>query len=593
MASYDSLERPQALRKRSRLAQLLPVLAWLPHYRRADLVGDLLAGLIVTIMLVPQAMAYAMLAGLPPQVGLYASILPLIVYGLLGTSRTLAVGPVAIVSLMVAAGVTPLAEPGSASYVALALTLALLVGLIQALMGVVRIGFLVNFLSHPVLAGFTSAAAIVIGFSQVKHLLGIQTPRTESFLITVRETAVRLGGTNGVTLAIAVISIGLLLYFKYRLGARLRRWGVAEAIATPLSKTAPLVVVLLATLLVWSLGLDGSAGVNIVGEVPAGLPPLTMPRLDGGTWLALLPTALIISFVGYMESISVAKALASKRREKVDSNQELLALGTANLAAALTGGYPVTGGFSRSVVNFSAGARSGVASIVTAVLIAVTVIFFTPLFYYLPNAVLAAIIVVAVAGLVDLKTLRHVWRYSKADAVSFVVTFVAVLAVGIESGILIGVGVALVLFIWRTSKPHVAVVGRWGQSETYLNVRRHEVQTCARVLALRVDESLYFANTKYLEDTILTMTAEAPEIDYLVLICTAVNFIDASALETLEALNAELHDAGVALHFAAVKGPVKDRLRKIGFVDHIGAHRFHESTHEAMCAVGCNDREPG
>ncbi len=565
----------------------VPVFTWLPTYRRADLLSDLIAGLVVAIMLVPQSMAYALLAGLPPQVGLYASIAPLVLYGILGTSRTLAVGPVAIVSLLVVSGVAPLAEVGSAAYVQLAITLAFLVALIQVGMGVLRVGFLVNFLSHPVLAGFTSGAAVIIGFSQLKHLLGVSVPHMESFWQTAVATFQRLPETNPLTLALGSLSIALLLYFKHGLGKRLRGWGVGEELALSLTRSAPLVVVLLGTAVVYLFGWHSSAGVRIVGNVPQGLPPLTTPTFDLSTWRLLLPTALAISFVGYMESISVAKSLASKRRQKVDANQELIALGVANLGAAFTGGYPVTGGLSRSLVNFAAGATSGMASLITAVLIALTVLLLTPLFFYLPNAVLAAIIVVAVTGLIDLKTLRHVWRYNKADAASMLVTFTAVLAVGVENGILAGVATAILLFIWRTSKPHIAIVGRLGQSETYLNVLRHPVQTCPHAIVMRIDQSLYFANTKYLEDTVLAQIADHPEVTHFVLVGTAVNFIDASALETLESLMHELHDAGVELHMAAIKGPVMDRLQRIGFAQQLGEERFHLSIHDAMCAIGC------
>jgi SulP family sulfate permease len=304
-------------------------------------------------------------------------------------------------------------------------------------------------------------------------------------------------------------------------------------------------------------------------------------------WQLLLPTALAISFVGYMESISVAKSLASKRRQKVDANQELVALGTANLGATLTGGYPVTGGFSRSVVNFAAGANTGLASIITAGLVAVTVIFLTPLFYFLPRAVLAAIIMVAVFGLIDVATLKHVWRYNKADAASLLITFLAVLSVGVEAGIVVGVVATILLFLWRTNRPHVAIVGRLRDTETYRNVRRHQVKTCPHVIAMRIDESLYFANTKFLEDKVLCAIADRPEVKHLVLIGIAVNFIDASALETLELLIDELRDAGVQLHLAEIKGPVMDRLKAIGFVDKIGANHIYLSTHEAMQALDC------
>ncbi len=569
------------------ITHYLPFLDWLVHYRREDLVGDLLGGVIVAIMLVPQGMAYAMLAGLPPQVGLYASIVPLIIYGLLGTSRTLAVGPVAIVSLLVASGVAPLADAGSAEYLQLALTLAFLVAIIQFIMGVVRAGFLVNFLSHPVVAGFTSAAAIVIGFSQLKHLIGVNIPRTHYFYEQVLYAVEHILESNVYTLIIGLGSIAILLYFQYGFAKHLKKTGLSESIIAPVSKSGPLVVVLLGTILVVATNLYDWASVKIVGEVPAGLPPITLPVFDVNVWQLLLPTALAISFVGFMESISVAKSLASKRRQKVDADQELVALGAANFGTTFSGGYPVTGGFSRSVVNFTAGANTGLASIITAVLVAVTVIFLTPLFYYLPNAVLAAIIMVAVFGLIDVKTFKHVWKYNKADAASMIVTFLAVLAVGVETGILVGVAAALALYVWRTSRPHMAEVGRIASTETYRNVERHEVETWPQTVAIRVDESLYFANTKYLEDVVLQMVADKPELKYLVLIGIAVNDIDASALETLKSLNQELRDAGVELHLAGFKGPITDRLKAIGFIDHIGPGRVHLSTHDAMKALGC------
>lgn len=587
--SLDAATTASSSRHQATVKRYLPFLDWLLHYRSGDLTGDLMAGIIVAVMLVPQAMAYAMLAGLPPKVGLYASIAPLIIYGLLGSSRTLAVGPVAIVSLLVAAGVTPLAEPGSAQYLQYAITLAFLVALIQLVMGVVRLGFLVNFLSHPVLVGFTNAAAIVIGFSQVKHLLGIKIPSTEQFFAQVWVVAQHASNTNWVTLSIGLGSIAILFAFRYGLAGFLNRLGLPEAVIMPICKSAPLVVVLLGTLLVQGFALNTTAGVGIVGEVPTGLPGLTMPILDLSIWQLLLPTALAISFVGYMESISVAKSLARKRREKIDADQELVALGTANFGAAFLGGYPVTGGLSRSVVNFVAGANTGLASIITALLIGLTVLFLTPLFYYLPNAVLAAIIVVAVTSLFDWQTTKHIFAYSKMDFAALLTTFVAVLTLGVENGILVGAGLSLVLFIWRTSQPHIAIVGRIAGTETYLNIRRHEVQTWPEVIAMRIDESLYFANTNKLEEAILAELAEKPTAQYVILIGTAINVIDVSALEMLEALNHDLREIGVELHLAAIKGPVMDKLKAIGFVEAIGADRIHLSTHDAMMALGFVD----
>lgn len=582
----DARKSASSTQNRSSLKRYFPFLDWLVHYRTSNLTGDLMAGVIVAVMLVPQAMAYAMLAGLPPKVGLYASIAPLIIYGLLGSSRTLAVGPVAIVSLLVAAGVSPLAEPGSAVYIQLAITLAFLVGLIQLVMGLVRLGFLVNFLSHPVLVGFTNAAAIVIGFSQVKHLLGIKIPSTEQFYEQVIVVAQNVGSTNLVTLGIGLTSIAILFGFRQGLATLLKRTGLPEAVVMPICKSAPLVVVLLGTVLVRGFALDATAGVKIVGEVPTGLPGVSMPTLDLSLWRLLLPTALAISFVGYMESISVAKSLARKRREKIDADQELVALGVANFGATFLGGYPVTGGLSRSVVNFVAGANTGLASMITALLIGLTVLFLTPLFYFLPNAVLAAIIVVAVTSLFDWKTTKHIFAYSKMDFAALLTTFLAVLALGVEDGILVGAGLSLVLFIWRTSQPHIAVVGRIANTEIYRNVRRHTVQTWPELVAMRIDESLYFANTNKLEEAILAQLAEKPTAKHVILIGTAINVIDVSALEMLESLVQDLRAIGVELHLAAIKGPVMDKLKAIGFVEAIGADHFHLSTHDAMLALG-------
>jgi sulfate permease, SulP family len=559
--------------------RLFPAFDWIRHYRREQLGGDLLAGVIVAVMLVPQGMAYALLAGLPPQIGLYASIVPLLIYGLLGTSRAMAVGPVAMVSLLVASGINSLAPSGPTEYMLLALSLAFLIGLIQLAMGIFRAGFLVNFLSHPVLSGFSSAAAIVIGFSQLKYLLGFNIPRIEQFHELIAYTVAHISETNFVVLAIASGSIAILLFFKYGLGAILKPLGWPLWIA----RLAPLVIVLLGTLLVWFFGLQ----ISIVGTVPAGLPPLSLPSLDldPAQLQALLPTALTISVIAYMESISVAKSLASKRREKVDPNQELIALGIANLGAAFTSGYPVTGGFARSMVNFAAGANTGLASIVTAALMLLTVVFLTPLFYYLPNAVLAAIIVVAVSSLLDWKTVQQTWRYNKADFVSLLVTFIAVLEVNLEAGILIGALTSLGLYLWRTSQPHVVILGRIGETEEYRNIHRHETACHPKIIAMRIDESLYFPNAQYLEHVVLSAIADNPQVEHFVLVASAVNYIDTSALDVLEALVEALNTNEVSFNMAMVKGPVMDRLRCIGFVEKLGEEHFFLTTHQAMTSL--------
>ncbi|MQY42574.1 sulfate permease [Epibacterium sp. SM1969] len=564
------------------LKRYLPLLEWLPSYDRQAFTSDGLAGLIVAIMLVPQGMAYALLAGLPAEVGLYASIVPLVFYGLLGSSRALAVGPVAIVSLMVASTLGEVVESGTSGYLAGAVMLAFLSGAILLGMGLARVGFLVNFLSHPVISGFSSAAALIIGFSQLKHLLGFNIPRSHLITETIAHAISDINQLNLVTFGIALGSLVILLLFKSRVSPMLQRLGAPKGLADALGKSGPLVAVGTTTVLVWIMGLNVSNGVKIVADIPSGLPALALPVWDLELIRELLPAATLISVVGFLESVSVAKSLASKRRQKIDANQELIALGAANLGAAFTGGYPVTGGFSRSLVNFTAGAVTPFASIITAGLIAVTVVFFTPMLYFLPKATLAAIIVVAVANLIDIRTLREAWAYNKADAVSLIATFFAVLSLGIELGIIAGAGLSIALYLWRTSRPHMAVVGRVGTSEHFRNIRRHEVKTDPHVLAIRVDESLYFANTAYLEDEILACVADCDQVEHLVLIMSAVNFIDASALESLETLCERLHDAGVTTHLAEVKGPVMDRLENVGWLKHLGEGHVFLSIHAAM-----------
>ncbi len=570
----------------SGLGRYLPFTRWLFHYRRADLPSDLVAGIVTAIMLIPQSMAYAQLAGLPPQVGLYASVVPLIIYALLGTSGQLSVGPVAITSLLVFSGVSALAEPGSARYLQLVLLLALIVGAIKLLLGVFRLGVILNFISHPVLAGFTTASALIIAAGQLKYILGYKISG-ERFYETLYHAAAGLGQTNLVTLSIGLTSIALLLFFRKGLRPLLQRAGLRPLAVTLIVSGAPLVTVLLGTLITWLLRLDQRAGVAVVGAIPAGLSPFSWPAPGLADAGALLPAAATIVLVSVVESIAVAKALASKRRQAIDPNQELIALGAANIGAGLFSGYPVTGGFARSVVNFQAGAVTGLASLVTAGGIALILLFFTPLFYFLPQAVLAATVIVAVFGLVDLKEPRHIWQANRSDAFTWGITFASVLLLGIETGIFVGVGASLLLYLWRTSRPHIAVVGRLGESEVYRNVLRYEVTTWPHVVAVRVDESLYFANTRYLEQALLRIIAERPEVKHLVLIGSAINFIDSSALHSLESLVQELRDAGVELHLAEIKGPVMDGLRRAHFVEKLGVEHIHLTTHQAMQRLGC------
>lgn len=570
-----------------RLSHYLPILDWGLHYRREYLAGDLTAGIIVASLLIPQGMAYALLAGLPPQVGLYASILPQIIYAFLGTSRFISVAPVAVDSLMVAAAVGSLAAENTPEYLGLALLLALMVGLVEILMGVLRLGLLVNFLSQAVISGFISAAAIIIGFSQVKHLLGLKIPQTESFIRLLTYIAQEIAAINWVTFTLGFVSILVLVYFHQELGKQLQKQGFTEQTITPVTKSAPLLLVIGTSLLVWLLRLDQFAGVKIVGEIPKGLPSVTIPSIDFNHMQALLPAAFAISFVGFMEAFAVGKFLASKRRQKVDANQELIALGAANLSAALSGGYPVTGGLSRSVVNFSANANTPLASMITALMIALTVMLLTPLFYFLPQTCLAAIILVAVSNLLDFGTLKRLWAYNRADAIAWLTSFVAVLATSVEKGILVGAAMSILLHLWRTSRPHIAIVGRVGETEHFRNVLRHNVKTCPHVLAVRVDASLYFVNTKYLEDYLLKAVTDHPEVKHLVLVCSAVNFIDGSALETFKDLIVDFKNRGIEFYMSEVKGPVMDQLAKVGFVDELGRDHIFLTTDQAMKALKC------
>lgn len=563
------------------LERYMPILGWIRRYGRADLQGDLVAGIIVTIMLIPQSLAYAMIAQLPPEVGLYASIAPLFAYAIFGSSKTLAVGPVAVASLMTAAAVGQVAAPGTPEAVGAALLLALLGGLLLVAMGLLRLGFLANLLSHPVIAGFIAASSILIAVSQFKHLLGIDLPRgtVDEILWALVVNAPQL---NPATAAVGLASVALLFWVRKGLGPILRqRVKLGEGLAAIAVRAAPVLVVVLATLAVMAFDLDRDHGVSVVGVVPGGLPAIGLPTLDLALIADLAPAAALIAIVGFVESISVAQALAAKRRERVHPDQELVGIGAANIAAGLTGGYPVTGGFSRSGVNYAAGARTPMAGVFTALLILVTALALTPAFERLPSAVLAATIVVAVLSLIDVRHMVQTLRYSYSDGAAMLATVAGVLFLGIEVGIMIGLGLSLALYVYRTSRPHMAVVGQVPGTEHYRNIERHSVITRPDVLAVRIDESLYFANARYLEDKVMALVAERPDVRRMVLICSAVNLIDASALDSLDALNHRLKEAGVTFDLAEVKGPVMDRLAGTSFLDELTG-QVHLTSHGAL-----------
>lgn len=558
------------------LRRLLPIASQLSEYGRDQLRGDLSAGLTVGIMLIPQGMAYALIAGLPAIYGLYASLVPLVVYALFGTSRQLAVGPVAMVSLLVAAAVAPLAHGNTELYVGLALLLSLMVGVLQFGLGIARFGFLVNFLSHPVLSGFTSAAAVIIGLSQLKHLLGIDLPRSNYIHEILWAALGRLGDVHGPTLLLGLGSIVLLV--------GLRQWNR--------SLPGALVAVAVTTVAVWALGLT-EQGVAIVGSVPSGLPSPSTPPLDWTYLRQLAPSALAIGLVGFMESIAVAKVYAGRHRYEVDANQELVGLGLANIAGAFFSAYPTTGGFSRTAVNDEAGAQTNLAAVISAGIIALTLLFLTPLFYYLPKAVLAAIVMVAVFGLIDVEEARYLWRVDRRDFALMVLTFLATLTLGIEQGILVGVLVSLIVVIYESSTPHTALMGRLPDTETYRNLKRNpDALTRSHVVVVRMDANLYFANASTFQDLVLDLDVKDPALEAVVVDMYPVNQIDSTATHTLQKVIEACRRHGVALYLAGVKGPVKDVLDAAGLIDELGEDRFFLEVHDAVEAAEAAIQRP-
>jgi SulP family sulfate permease len=564
----------------------LPVLDWGARYDRATFVSDGIAALIVTLMLIPQSLAYALLAGLPPEVGLYASVAPLLLYAVFGTSRALAVGPAAVTSLMTAAAIGQHAAAGSPAYWTAAITLAFLSGAMLLAMGLLRLGFLANFLSHPVISGFITASALLITASQLKTLMGV-TADGHSLLELLWALAHQVPNTHVLTLAVGIAATAFLFWVRKGLKPLLVRMGIAAKAADVITKAGPVVAIAVTTGLAWALGWQAQ-GMRIVGTIPQGLPPLTLPSWDLALWRELAVPALLISVVGFVESVSVAQTLAARRRQRIEPDQELVALGASNLSAAFTGGLPVTGGFSRSVVNFDAGAQTPAAGVYTAIGILLATLVLTPALYYLPQATLAATIIVAVLSLVDFGVLRRTWAYSKPDFVAVAATLGATLALGVETGLVVGVAVSLALYLFRTSRPHIATVGRVPGTEHFRNVLRHDVQVDPEILSLRVDESLYFANARALEDKINDAVAEQPALRHVILQCSAINDIDASALESLEAIEHRLSAAGIALHLSEVKGPVMDRLQNTDFLGTLSGRVFL-THHQAVAALSPED----
>lgn len=558
-----------ALRRRLAAAatRVLPILEWAPRYDRRNLRDDLTAGLTVAVMLIPQGLAYATLAGMPPITGLYASIVGIIAYALLGTSGALAVGPVAITSLLTVEGLSRIVVPEDPSYPATAALLAVMVGGLLIVLGLLRLGVLVNLLSHPVISGFTSAAALVIALSQAKDLLGLDIGRPEGVVATVRALAENIGDTSGITLALGVAVIATLV-----VGRRLAR-----------RFPTPLLVVGLSTLATWGFSLH-QRGVAILRDVPSGLPSPALPEMSGSLLGELAPVAATIAIVAFAEGVSVAKAIARKNRDRIDANQELLANGAANAASGLFSGFPVAGGFSRTAVNHQAGARTPLASLVTAVMLVIAVLWFTPLFFYLPKVALAGVVVVAVLGLVDIRDAIETFRLRRGDGAILAVTFLATLLVGVEPGLAVGIVFSLLVFVWRSANPHATELGRVVGTTRYRNVDRWPTRTTDDVAIFRVDGPLFFANTKRLEDRVNGLVGGRPELRAVVLDAAATTDIDASGAHTLHELAADLDAAGIELHLAEVRGPVRDVLGRGGYWDHL-SERVHPSVADAVRAI--------
>ena len=554
------------------LSRYLPILSWGKTYNQLSLTNDLVAAVIVTIMLIPQSLAYAMLAGLPPQMGLYASILPITLYAIFGTSRALAVGPVAVVSLLTAASISRIAAPGSEEYIFAAITLAFLSGVFLLAMGIFRLGFMANFLSHPVISGFITASGIIIAASQLKNIFGIEA-HGHNLVQILSSMSGYLGEINWITATIGILTAAFLFWVRKGLLPLLRGLGLPKRTAEIIAKTGPVAAIVATTLLVWAFDLK-SAGVKIVGAVPQGLPPLTVPGFSLELWTSLLSSAVLISVIGFVESISVAQTLAAKKRQRIDPDQELIGLGAANIGAAFTSGFPVTGGFSRSVVNYDAGADTPAAGAYTAVGLMFASLFLTPLIFFLPKATLAATIIVAVLSLVDFSILGKAWRYSKADFIAVAATMFITLVVGVEVGVITGVLVSILIHLYKSSRPHIATVGQVPNSEHFRNVLRHDVITHPNILTVRVDESLYFANARFLEDHLFERVARRTELRDVILMCSAINAIDMSALESLEAINERLCDMGVSFHLSEIKGPVMDQLVDTDFLKHLTGEIF-------------------
>lgn len=542
-----------------------------PEYRRQNLPGDMVAGLVVTLLLVPQGLAYAALAGLPPQLGLYASLLPLVVYPLFGSSMVMSVGPVAVASLMTTAALASVAPTGSPEYIAAAVVLALLSGVLLFAFGLLRLGALARLLSQPVVSGFISGAALLIVIGQIRPLLGIsvQGETAAELLLGIFR---QLDSLNPLTTIIGLGSLLILWLARSDLAWLLQKIGISAALAQLAAKLVPMMLVLGSAALVTLAGWQEQLAV--VGDLPRGLPSLVLPEISLALVQQLWWPALVIGVIGFVESVAIARSFAARRGQRIDADAELRGLGAANIASAFSGAFPVTGGFSRTAVNADAGANTPLAGIISAALIALVLLFATGLFRSLPMTVLAATIMVAALALVDLKAVRDIWRYDRTEGIALLATALGVLLAGIEMGIGIGVALSLALLVWRSSRPHMAVLGRVPDSEHFRNVQRQQVQTRDDLLLVRVDENLFFGNAELVEKQLQQLLAKQPSARHLVLVMSSVSHIDATALEMLLALSERLQQQRVQLHLAEVKGPVADQLAQHQVAERLSGQIF-------------------
>ena len=550
----------------------LPAAAWLRDYNTSTFKADMVAGVVVTMMLIPQSLAYALLAGLPAETGLYASIFPLIAYAVFGSSRALSAGPVAVVSLMTMVALSKIVEQGSVDYISAATALALLTGGFLLLMGTFRLGFIANFLSHTVVSGFITASGILIALSQLRHIVGISAHGDTAPEI-LRTLAANMTTINGTTAAIGLLVLVFLFWARSGVAPLLTQRGLTQNNAALIAKAAPVIGVVTTIFCVWYWRLD-LQGVAIVDTIPTGLPRIAMPQISFALIEQLWLPALSIAIIGYVESVSVGKTLAAKKRTNIDTNQELFGLGAANVASAISGGFPVTGGLSRSVVNYDAGAVTQAASIYAAIGIAFASLYLTPALYFLPKATLAATIIVAVLSIVDLAIVRKTWTFSASDFRALMITILGTLLFGVEAGVFCGVLLSIGLYLYRTSIPHIAEVGLVEGTQHFRNIQRYRVTTNVHVLNLRVDESLFFANASFLETLIYNRIYANDKIAHVVLMCSAINEIDYSALEVLEMINERLRDQGICLHLSEVKGPVMDTLRYSGLTEMLSGNIY-------------------